>query len=891
MEELQNVLLLAQKNDIPCVYWFTEDHVYHDSYKNILPSFAYIFCADPLETQLLLNEGRSSETLPPAIQPIWHNPIRDYDHSLLEIDVIFDGWADLLHYGQHLPFQNLDDFNIKIIDSLNLIFEEKLSDLPGSRDQILGCVGGFDRINILKFCKSQISFEMSLATPTTQSWMAIEALGCRVPVVHFGEFEEHDIRKGMVLEAGNETAFRTNLSRLLEETHYREEVAQQVWRDTHQNHTFAQRLKQILDTIRISPVHADLPQVTVITPTRRPENIQHVLDTFLKQSYPAKDLVIVYNGINDKFQLVDEAVERTSNSNIQLLTQPMENYAGACLNSGAHAANGSYCFRMDDDDYYSENYLADMMLHLNSVDADIFGKPPVHLYFEQDKEVYFRQTSTPQLSKLPNEALHTGKLWLGGNTIAGKTDVLRRQGYLNNVFGSADSAFLIQASRHDLAFYSFDQNNVIASRREDDSHTWKKNNAILKKASILIPGAGISNFDINLVGFQECAKPVTKLRSTKPVILYIGPGWFREGVWQNRVKYIFPDLFEPLLDHFSIHMLTSPVPEFARPGIKTLQDDYNVVFHELPPRDGVDPYSYWIQGGKNCANNIAADILTNVFGGVVFGYSLTYIAKLLNIHSVIRVAGDEIASRIALGKYLGKNYHKNCAQFREDRRKEMLGFSRADRIIAMSPWERERIIGQCANKDIVRIALRGIDLKVFNPSLSKLKKPVQSFLFVGRNSKEKGYDIIENAAKIIEKTHPKLQFLFAGNFTVKKEGNRNYLGFIETAKLPELYESADAVILSSRTEGMPQVVLEAMAMGKPCILSKHIFKNTFTDGVEALLTELDAVHLAKQIIFLHDDISLANTLAENARSYAENHFDKNKLQSQYRDIFLELLEA
>ncbi len=879
-EALLRLIDLARQNNIPVIYWFTADHSYHDHYQEILPFFDHIFCADPLELELLKGQMNNVSLLPPAIQPVIHNPFRDYqNNNHLAIDTIFDGWADLLRFDNLLPMKRLSFFGLKVIDSRNLIFRDKLKDIPDHHSHILGCVHWQDRLTALKHSNVAISCENSLASLTLQKWHSLETLGCRVPLVHFGKIGDGDIRKGLVVETGGETDFLTALARIIEEPTYREQLAQLKWREVHQHHTFSQRLRSLCEKIGVHYPAIESPMATLLSPTNRPDHIGQILGTYEKQTVPNKELIIIYNGPNSRLNEVQQTVLKTHLEGVRLLTQPAELYAGASLNNGAQNARGQYCFRIDDDDYYSEHYIADMMLHFQAIDVDIFGKPPCHLYFEDDEELYSRNSPAPQLCKFPATVLHSGDVWLGGNSIAGKTDIFRRFGYPDTVFGSADTSFLFEISRHDLQFYSVDQNNLVASRREEGSHTWKSDNETLKQRGNLLAGVTIDDYN----GYKLVERTDTRKRDhTRQVVLFLGPVAFRDGVWQNRVKYIFPDLFEQLYSQADLFMLTGPVPEFAREGMASLSKKYGITWKELPSKPSqVSQYSWWIAKGMSYAEEIQADVLTNIFAGLLFGYAMVRIADRLGIKTVIRMAGDDIESKLAMDVYVhGSDQHLS------DYRKEFIAFNSADTVIVMSELEKKRVCSKCSHKSKVEVCYRGVDLDTFSPVHSPGHHRVNKFLFVGRKSPEKGYDLVENAAKRMALTHPEIVFMFAGTFEKETIENRQYLGFIDTEKLPELYEGADALILSSRTEGMPQVVLEAMAQGTPCILSRHLFASQLIEGQEALFVELNSDDLVRKIILLHDDQELADRLAVNGRRYAEENFKNTFRSQQYAELVL-----
>ena len=58
---------------------------------------------------------------------------------------------------------------------------------------------------------------------------------------------------------------------------------------------------------------------------------------------------------------------------------------GESLNRGVKEASGYYIAKMDDDDYYGENYLSDMMLAAGFSGAEILGKGTYFVHMKAGK--------------------------------------------------------------------------------------------------------------------------------------------------------------------------------------------------------------------------------------------------------------------------------------------------------------------------------------------------------------------------------------------------------------------------------------------------------------------------------------------------------------------------
>ncbi|MGH8581956.1 MAG: glycosyltransferase [Gammaproteobacteria bacterium] len=476
--DLNRMLNLAKSLGIPTVLWNTEDHSCAGRFRPIARGFDYVFCADLREADDLRSIGLDAEVLLPAIQPQIFNPFRAFGHAdALDVGVLYEGLVDLPGENRGLDIlRRAKSYGLQIIESSSEEDPSKLAGIPDFSSCILGCVDAASRLLALKYSKTALFLDSTIRTKTAQQWAALETAACRVPAIHAGRLAQDDVRKGIVMEREDASGVEAEIGKLAEDDLYRRKCGQLGWRAVYRQHTFSHRLRDVCRKIGIANQWEEYPGATVVTPTRRIELLPRCLETFDRQSYPRKDLVLVIN--RTSLAGAEEVIRATQGrDDVQIVNVPEERYAGACLNLGNVLARGAYCLRVDDDDYYGENYLLDIMLHLRSVGADIFGKPPKYCYFEGEGDTYERQLEIPGLTVLPASY----ELWLSGNTLGGRKDVLLGTRYPDSVFGTADTAFFMQAIERRLVIASLDEFNMVVSRRIDTAdHTWRASPELLK---------------------------------------------------------------------------------------------------------------------------------------------------------------------------------------------------------------------------------------------------------------------------------------------------------------------------------------------------------------------------------------------------------------------------
>ena len=363
-------------------------------------------------------------------------------------------------------------------------------------------------------------------------------------------------------------------------------------------------------------------------------------------------------------------------------------------------------------------------------------------------------------------------------------------------------------------------------------------------------------------------------------ILYIGPESFLPNVGLKNVDLIYPTIFEPL-EGCKIHLLHGQrdLPEYA----KKLSLKYGVTFHRTNGNHILD----WINTAVEIVHRYDIDVLTNVFLGYHYGYIASKVSKITKRKSVVRFAANEILVRTNMGAYKGI---KGIIRRQIDFYRESTAIKFAHDVIAMSPWEEKRLRRISQNPDKVHWCMRGIDLDEFCPSKPKKSGPARKFIFVGRKVESKGYRLVEHAARKLASSHPDIQFFFAGDFDIHQNRNTQYLGYLTVDQLKSLYMDADVLILPSRSEGFPNVVVEAMASGVPCMISEKYHQGFFEHKKNALLIDGTESDLIANILELHNDSSLMASLRKEVRRFARQNFDCAKWKHEYRKILLSGVE-
>jgi glycosyltransferase involved in cell wall biosynthesis len=175
-------------------------------------------------------------------------------------------------------------------------------------------------------------------------------------------------------------------------------------------------------------------------------------------------------------------------------------------------------------------------------------------------------------------------------------------------------------------------------------------------------------------------------------------------------------------------------------------------------------------------------------------------------------------------------------------------------------------------------------------------------LSVGRLEREKGHSVLLDALALLVKRGTAVQLELVGDGTrldaLRRQARRlgvedrvSFTGAVGQDRIRDHYRRADAFCLPSLGEGIPVVLMEALATGVPAIASNTMgIPELIEDGVTGLLVPAGRPdQLAEAIERLARDPALRRRLAEAGRRKVIEDFDLDRGVDQLRDAFVELL--
>ncbi|PKI15774.1 glycosyltransferase family 4 protein [Colwellia sp. 12G3] len=311
--------------------------------------------------------------------------------------------------------------------------------------------------------------------------------------------------------------------------------------------------------------------------------------------------------------------------------------------------------------------------------------------------------------------------------------------------------------------------------------------------------------------------------------LYPNNVQYRHGIFiENRVKELvkrYPDAkvkvvapvpyFPSWLPIDGYKQYSDVVQQEVRSNIDVFHPKYWVI-----PKVGMNITPYFLyQAALSTIKDIqASGFVVDVIDSHYFypdGVVASWIGKNLNIPVMVTARGSDI-NIIPENKIARKRIVKALIDVQAS---AAVSQALANEMVKLAPFAKTPIVLR-----------NGVDLDFFHPDATKPNLPFdlqaddKLILSVGNLVELKGHHLVIEALTLLDKVKliiigegeqkPSLQKLVED---LSLTGRVYFTGNIRQAELPGYYATADALVLASSREGMPNVLLESLACGTPVI--------------------------------------------------------------------------
>jgi len=233
----------------------------------------------------------------------------------------------------------------------------------------------------------------------------------------------------------------------------------------------------------------------------------------------------------------------------------------------------------------------------------------------------------------------------------------------------------------------------------------------------------------------------------------------------------------------------------------------------------------------------------------------------------------------------------------------------ADRIITVSQEMRDRLVSRGLPAEKTVVIRNSLSPEQFASSVTgeDLRErfgvsPDEKLIgVIGRFSSEKGVDIFLKAFKMLIQSELPVKAILVGegsmenelrDFCLTQQINDRVIFAGYQQNIAEFYPILDLMVLPSRSEGLPNVALEALHFGVPVVATDvGGTSEVIIDGETGLLVPSEAVELMRVAIYkLFTDIEMRSHVIEQGKQHLLTNFSPQSRVQKIESIYSELAQ-
>ena len=224
------------------------------------------------------------------------------------------------------------------------------------------------------------------------------------------------------------------------------------------------------------------------------------------------------------------------------------------------------------------------------------------------------------------------------------------------------------------------------------------------------------------------------------------------------------------------------------------------------------------------------------------------------------------------------------------RRYETTIFAYYNHLTIISQQDKLLMIG---NEDInIKVVPNGIDYQYFTPNYEQKVQPIYDIVFVGNlgyypNIQAAKY-LVNQILPLLKKEYPNIKILLAGarpSQEIELLANENVNIKRDLVDIREAYLAAKIFVAPIfHGSGQQNKILEAMAMGLPCITTTLVNNAILAKPNEEILTADTEGAFVEQIKNLLQDIDYQLIIKANGREFVKTHYSWHTATQVLNDL-------
>ncbi|MGP4989612.1 glycosyltransferase family protein [Glutamicibacter ardleyensis] len=493
--DLTQMVSAFRSAGIPTVFWNKEDPPHYSDFLDTARLFDTVLTSDSskiIDYRADLGHERIA-SLSFAAQPEVHNPVRaravdpkgvafagmyfahKYPERREQLQLLLDGAIDSAERGG----EAVSIFSRQLGQDANYQFPTPYAQL------VVGSLPYSDMVPAYQDFVAFLNANSVVDSPSMCARRIFEISACGTPVVSAPSkalptfFAADEVFE--VADAQQASQTLRMLSRSPEQRDRSVHLAQRrIW----SGHSYAHRAQAVMDAAGLEQYAAGTSvnkfsmattrRVSVVAATRRPEQLAHMLATIGAQAGVELQLILVTHGFAADPNSLKEARSKGTIRDLVSVVAAEELSLGQCLNLGVERSDGDFVAKMDDDDFYGVNYLADQINSLRFSGADLVGKQAHYMYLSGSNRTLLRM----------GDREHRFTDVVMGPTLLGTREIFTKHHFANRSRGE-DTEFLTRIGQEGASIYSADRFNFVQMRSVGAGHTWQADDRELAQTGVL----------------------------------------------------------------------------------------------------------------------------------------------------------------------------------------------------------------------------------------------------------------------------------------------------------------------------------------------------------------------------------------------------------------------
>ena len=239
------------------------------------------------------------------------------------------------------------------------------------------------------------------------------------------------------------------------------------------------------------------------------------------------------------------------------------------------------------------------------------------------------------------------------------------------------------------------------------------------------------------------------------------------------------------------------------------------------------------------------------------------------------------------------------AQFRA----QAVAFRLCDAVVCNSHAAAERLAASGLSRERLVVIGNALPADVFAPAVPALpRRPgiLRIGMVARMNARYKNHSGFLRIAARIRQTLPQAEFILAGDGPLREEIEREArdLGLVNSVlflgdrrDIAAVHASIDVAVLTSDSESLSNVILEAMAAGLPVVAYRGGGNPELIDEHRGVLVAAgNEAEFAGGVLRLLNQPALREQLGRNARQFVEESFGLEKVRNLYQELYAALLQ-